>query len=106
MSDATGQGGGRPLPGAAKGALRDNLEVVCFAILLIMFFKTFVGQQFVIPSASMRNTLMIGDHLLANKFIFAVPQWEWEAKLFPMRPVAARGHHRVPLPPGPGTWTT
>lgn len=74
-----------PPMGAAKGAMRDNLEVVCFAVLLIMFFKTFVGQQFVIPSASMRNTLMIGDHLLANKFIFAVPQWEWEARLFPMR---------------------
>ncbi len=73
--------------GTTKGAIRDNLEVVCFAIVLILFFKTFVGQQFVIPSASMRNTLMIGDHLLTNKFIFAVPQWEWEAKLFPMRKV-------------------
>lgn len=72
-------------PGVAKGAIRDNLEVVCFAVLLIMFFKTFVGQQFTIPSGSMRNTLMIGDHLLVNKFIFAVPQWDWEAKLFPMR---------------------
>jgi signal peptidase I len=77
-----------PLPeGVAKGAIRDNLEVVCFAVLLIVFFKTFVGQQFTIPSASMRNTLMIGDHLLVNKFIFAVPQWDWEAKLFPMRKV-------------------
>ena len=73
--------------GTAKGAIRDNLEVVCFAIVLILFFKTFVGQQFVIPSASMRNTLMIGDHLLTNKFIFAVPQWGWEEKLFPMRKV-------------------
>ncbi len=71
--------------GVAKGFLRDNLEVVCFAILIIMFFKTFVGQQFTIPSASMRNTLMIGDHLLVNKFVFAVPQWSWEEKLFPMR---------------------
>ena len=71
--------------GVAKGFLRDNLEVVCFAILIIMFFKTFVGQQFTIPSASMRNSLMIGDHLLVNKFIFAVPQWSWEEKLFPMR---------------------
>ena len=73
--------------GVAKGAWRDNAEVVCFAVLLIMFFKTFVGQQFTIPSASMRNTLMIGDHLLANKFIFARPQWAWEEKLFPMRSV-------------------
>jgi len=71
-------------PGVAKGFFRDNMEVVCFAVLMIMFFKTFVGQQFTIPSASMRNTLMIGDHLLVNKFIFAVPQWSWESKLFPM----------------------
>ena len=74
-------------PGAAKGAWRDNAEVICFAVLLIIFFKTFVGQQFTIPSASMRNTLMIGDHLLANKFIFARPQWAWEELLFPMRSV-------------------
>ena len=73
--------------GVAKGVLRDNLEVVCFAILLIVFFKTFVGQQFVIPTSSMRNSLMIGDHLLANKFVYAVPQWSWEEKLFPMRSV-------------------
>ena len=82
MSDETSQ----VLPaGVAKGFLRDNLEVVCFAMLIIMFFKTFVGQQFTIPSASMRNTLMIGDHLLVNKFVFAVPQYGWEEKLFPMR---------------------
>jgi signal peptidase I len=71
--------------GVAKGAVRDNVEVVLFAVLLIVFFKTFVGQQFTIPSASMRNTLMIGDHLLVNKFIFAKPQWAWEEKLLPMR---------------------
>ena len=74
-------------PGAEKGMVRDNLEVICFAMVLILFFKAFVGQQFKIPSASMRNTLMIGDHLLANKFIFARPQWAWEEALFPMRGV-------------------
>ncbi|MDR2696885.1 MAG: signal peptidase I, partial [Holophagales bacterium] len=74
-------------PGAGKGVIRDNLEVICFAIILIVFYKTFVGQQFTITSASMRNTLMIGDHLLVNKFIFAVPQWNWESALFPMRKV-------------------
>ena len=85
MADETTEA---PLPpGAAKGSIRDNLEVVCFAMVLILFFKTYVGQQFKIPTASMRNTLMIGDHLLANKFIFATPQWSWEEKLFPMRPV-------------------
>jgi signal peptidase I len=62
--------------------------VVCSAVLLITFFKTFVGQQFTIPSASMRNTLQIGDHVLVNKFLFARPQWGWEERLFPMRPPA------------------
>ena len=79
-----------PPPGVAKGFLRDNLEVVLFAVLLITFFKTFVGQQFTIPSASMRNTLQIGDHLLVNKFLFARPQWRWEERLFPLR-LPARG---------------
>lgn len=74
-------------PGATKGSFRDTLELVCLALLLMFFFKTFVGQQYTIPSGSMRNTLKIGDHLLANKFIFAVPQWAWEEALFPMRRV-------------------
>jgi len=74
-------------PGAAKGPIRDNAEVICFAVLLILFLKTFVGQHMSIPTGSMRNTLMIGDHLLINKFIYARAQWDWEAKLFPMRAV-------------------
>jgi signal peptidase I len=74
-------------PGAQKGIIRDNLELACFGILLITFLKTFVAQNFTIPSASMRNTMMIGDHLMVNKFIFAVPQWDWESKLFPMRQI-------------------
>jgi signal peptidase I len=74
-------------PGASKGMVRDNLEVICFAMALLVFFKTFVWQNFKIPSGSMRSTLMIGDHLVINKFIYARPQWDWEEKLFPMRSV-------------------
>ncbi|MCL1893651.1 MAG: signal peptidase I [Holophagaceae bacterium] len=73
--------------GATKGMVRDNLEMVCGVLILIFFLKTFVAQNFTIPSASMRDTMMIGDHLVVNKFIFAVPQWDWESKLFPMRKV-------------------
>jgi len=74
-------------PGAAKGAIRDNAEVICFAVMLILFLKTFVGQHMSIPTGSMRSTLMIGDHLIINKFIYATPQWDWESSLFPMRRV-------------------
>lgn len=78
----------KDLPEAVrKGILRDNLEVVLFAMVVLFFFKTFVAQNFTIPSASMSHTLYIGDHLVSNKFIFARPQWAWEEKLFPMRKV-------------------
>ena len=73
--------------GARKGFVRDNLEVILFAMVVVFFFKTFVAQNFTIPTASMRNSLMIGDHLVANKFIFARPQFAWESALFPMRKV-------------------
>lgn len=73
--------------GVRKGILRDNLEVVLFAMVVLFFFKTFVAQNFTIPTSSMSHSLYIGDHLVANKFIFATPQWRWEEKLFPMRKV-------------------
>lgn len=76
------------LPEAArKGFIRDNVEVILFAMVVVFFMKTFVAQNFTIPTASMRNTLMIGDHLLANKFVFATAQYSWESALFPMRKV-------------------
>jgi len=36
-----------------------------------VFFMTFVAQAAVVPSASMENTIYVGDHFLVNKFIFA-----------------------------------
>ena len=42
-------------------------------VILAIFGTTFVLQAFKIPTGSMENTLLIGDHLLVNKFIFAPP---------------------------------
>ena len=39
-------------------------------VLLVIFF---VAQAFVIPSGSMKNTLLIGDHLFVKKFAYGVP---------------------------------
>lgn len=39
-------------------------------VLLIIFF---IAQAFVIPSGSMKNTLLIGDHLFVKKFAYGVP---------------------------------
>ncbi|MFO7886125.1 MAG: signal peptidase I [Desulfobacteraceae bacterium] len=55
-----------------KGALRENIEAILIAVVLAMFIRTFVIQAFKIPSGSMKNTLLIGDHILVNKFIYGV----------------------------------
>ncbi len=55
-----------------KSALRENIEAILVAILLALFIRTFVVQAFKIPSGSMLNTLLIGDHILVNKFIYGV----------------------------------
>jgi len=55
-----------------KSRLRENIEALILAILLALFIRTFIVQAFKIPSGSMKNTLQIGDHILANKFIYGV----------------------------------
>ena len=54
-----------------KSSLRDTLESLIVTVILAIFGTTFVVQAFKIPSGSMENTLLIGDHLLVNKFVFA-----------------------------------
>jgi len=55
-----------------KGALRENIEAIIVAVILALFIRTFVVQAFKIPSGSMKDTLLIGDHILVNKFIYGV----------------------------------
>ncbi|SEA48081.1 signal peptidase I Serine peptidase. MEROPS family S26A [Desulfuromusa kysingii] len=49
---------------------REWSEALIVAVVLAMIIRTFLFQAFKIPSGSMLDTLLIGDHLLVNKFIF------------------------------------
>ena len=51
--------------------MRDTFESLVVTVILAIFGTTFVLQAFKIPTGSMENTLLIGDHLLVNKFGFA-----------------------------------
>ncbi len=54
-----------------KSATRDTFESLVVTVILAIFGTTFVVQAFKIPTGSMESTLLIGDHLLVNKFAFA-----------------------------------
>jgi len=55
-----------------KSGLRENIEAILLAIVLALFIRTFIVQAFKIPSGSMKQTLLIGDHILVSKFIYGV----------------------------------
>ena len=55
-----------------KSIVREYAEAILIALLLALFIRTFVVQAFKIPSGSMLNTLLIGDHILVNKFIYGI----------------------------------
>ena len=59
-----------------KSSTRDTFESLVVTVILAVFGTTFVLQAFKIPTGSMETTLLIGDHLIVNKFAFAYqPGW-------------------------------
>ena len=68
-----------------KSTLREYFESIVIAVILALFVRTWVVQAFKIPTGSMENNLLIGDHLLVNKFIFGPTMSDIEKKLLPMR---------------------
>ena len=53
-----------------KSLVREYVEAIAIAILLALVIRTFVVQAFTIPSGSMMDTLLVGDYILVNKFLF------------------------------------
>ena len=67
-------------------SIREYIESLLVTVILALFGTTFVVQAFKIPSQSMEPTLLVGDHLLVNKFIFGGRD-SWYEKLLPYRSV-------------------
>jgi signal peptidase I len=70
-----------------KSTVREYFESVIIAVILALFIRTFVVQAFKIPTGSMENNLLIGDHLLVNKFILGPTASSLERTLLPVRPI-------------------
>jgi len=62
-----------------KSTVREYAEIIVLAVALALFVRTFFIQAFRIPSESMEDTLLVGDFLFANKFLFGakLPFVDW-----------------------------
>jgi signal peptidase I len=57
--------------GPPKTIIREYFESAVVTVIMALFGMTFIVQAVKVPTASMENTITVGDHLLVNKFIFA-----------------------------------
>jgi signal peptidase I len=81
-----GEPGPRTSP--AFSWLRSLAETVFVAVILALFVRSFLLQAFRIPSSSMEPSLLVGDQILVNKFIYGPTLYEWERSYLPVRTVA------------------
>ncbi len=68
-----------------KSVFREYAEAIIVAAVLALFIRTFVVQAFKIPSGSMKNTILVGDHILVNKFIYGTRIPFTNIKILPVR---------------------
>ena len=89
MGSRTGFGDDRataaPIP--PKGILRDYAETILICVIFVVFTRAFIFQQSKIPSGSMEDTLLIGDYIMVNRYVFSPAESAWEKALLPVRDV-------------------
>ena len=73
-----------------KSTIREYFESIVIAVILALFIRTFVVQAFKIPTGSMEENLLIGDHLLVNKFVFGPTATPLERALLPVTTIKRR----------------
>ena len=66
---------------------REYLEALLIAVVFATFVRTWVFQAFKIPSGSMEENLLVGDHILVNKFIYGSTLFRLGKVLLPIRDV-------------------
>ena len=67
-----------------KSTAREYFESIVIAVILALFIRTFVVQAFKIPTGSMEHNLLIGDHLLVNKFVYGPTLSRVERAILPI----------------------
>jgi signal peptidase I len=67
----------QPVPAPAEERVEETpyeaVASICSVLVVGLFMLTFLGQNYVIPSGSMQDTLLVGDHLLVDRITLAPP---------------------------------
>ncbi len=71
-------------PEKPKETMPEFFASICVILVTGLFIITFTLQAFTIPSSSMENTLLIGDHVFVDRMLLA-PATKWIGKLIPYR---------------------
>src|SRR5262245_15285630 len=90
--------------GRTKSVVREYGESIVIAIVMALVIRTFVVQAFKIPSSSMEDTLLVGDHILVNKLSYGlqIPFLDAKVRVFGLMSDPARGDIIVfPFPRDP-----
>ena len=75
-AQAPPDGPGAPRQESVKETPFEAVASICSVLVVGLFILTFLGQNFLIPSGSMKNTLLVGDHLLVDRITLApVAKW-------------------------------
>jgi signal peptidase I len=61
-----------PVASFQKSTVREYFESIVVTAIIALFATTFAVQAFKIPTGSMESNLLIGDHLLVNKFVYGL----------------------------------
>ena len=70
-----------------KSVFREYFELIAETAVFVFFVMTFVVQAFQIPTGSMEPTLLIGDFLLVNKFVYYDPVFKFEGAILPRKKI-------------------
>lgn len=69
-----------------KSTAREYFESLVITVILALFGTTFIVQAFKIPTPSMEDNLLVGDHLLVNKFVFG-SRGSWLDPVLPFKDI-------------------
>lgn len=69
------------------GLFREYFELIAETLVYVFFVMTFLLQSFVIPTGSMEDNLLIGDHLLVNKVAYSRSIGTFDSLIFPQEEI-------------------